>query len=41
MMNETKKEAINILNELYQKIKRREDNENSSDLYKSVHKKTS
>lgn len=40
-MNETKKEAINILNELYQKIKRREANENSSDLYKSVHKKTS
>lgn len=40
-MNETKKEAINILNELYYKIKRREGNEDSSNLYKSVHKKTS
>lgn len=40
-MNETKKEAINILNELYYTIKRREENEDSSNLYKSVHEKTS
>ena len=40
-MNEIKKEAIIILDELYFKIKRRKENENSSDLYKSIHKKTS
>lgn len=40
-MNETKKEAINMLDELYLKIKRRKANENSSNLHKSIYKKTS
>lgn len=38
---ENKKEAMNILNDLYLKIKRRKENEDSSNLHKSVYQKTS
>ncbi len=38
-MEYTHKEAINILDSLYLKIKERKDNEVSSDIYKSVNKK--